>query len=493
MANRECCTTQSSALSPSSRAIVSLPHGVTSEDTNFAAVVVDHPRGKSLAHIARHAFTVYYRLSTGVLLFNIAGLIVLVCQTTDWSDDPPLVHLSTAAAANATAALLIRQDFVINLLFKTCWLVPHVVPLRIRCMLAKIYEYGGVHTGAGISSTLWFFLFTGCLTQQYVCHELSDTGIVCTAYILSCLLASVCTVAHPKFRSLFHNTFENVHRWGGYMSLILFWIELALFAAMESISIGSAMLRLPATWLLLIASILAVLPWLRLRKVVVEAEFLSKQAIRLYFPETTPIGGYGVKISNSPLTEWHSFASIPSRNTAILPVYLKKQPQPSSTSSVLIANAGDWTNKTIHAPRSHYYIKGLPTTGFLSTARLFRRIVLVTTGSGIGPCLSVILDFPYNNSKHTPSTSTHIIWSTPDPLVSYGKDICDLVAGVDGKALIWNTREKGRPDLFALALEAFDREKAEAVFVISNRRVTKELVVKLRDREVPAFGPIFDS
>jgi len=124
-------------------------------------------------------------------------------------------------------------------------------------------------------------------------------------------------------------------------------------------------------------------------------------------------------------------ACIPSRNGG------------RSGGSILISNAGDWTGSTIANPRPYYWVKGIPVTGVLCMARLFRSVVIVTTGSGIGPCLGVMQDIP--------DTKVRVIWSTPDSERTFGRGILDAVKEMDPQAVIWDTRTKGRPDLVKMA------------------------------------------
>jgi NAD(P)H-flavin reductase len=180
-----------------------------------------------------------------------------------------------------------------------------------------------------------------------------------------------------------------------------------------------------------------------------------------------------MRISDAPLKEWHSFACIPSRDGG------------KSGGSVLISNAGDWTRKTILNPRPYYWVKGVPVTGVLCMARIFKSIIIVTTGSGIGPCLGVMQDIP--------NTSVRVIWSTPNPLQTYGLGITEAVKATDPQAIIWDTKKKGRPDLVRLAWDLWTEERAEAIFVISNPKLTRKVVYGMESRGVPAFGPIWDS
>lgn len=120
-------------------------------------------------------------------------------------------------------------------------------------------------------------------------------------------------------------------------------------------------------------------------------------------------------------------------------------------------------------------------------ARLFRSVIVVTTGSGIGPALAVIQDIPSRGTR------CRVIWSTPSPEVTYGKGICDAVHAVDQEAVIIDTRKEKRPDLVQRAWELYCREEAEAVFIISNPKLTRKVVYGLEGRGVPAYGPIWDS
>jgi len=259
------------------------------------------------------------------------------------------------------------------------------------------------------------------------------------------------------------------------MSLLLFWPELVLFAnsitqGQQSKSLVIILIRFPAFWLLLISSIHVILPWLRLHKISVQAEYLSNHVIRLHFKEKVQPFVI-LRISDAPLREWHSFACIPDRD--------------SSGGSILISDAGDWTRKTIQAPKEYYYIKGIPVIGVLCMAQIFHTVVIVTTGSGIGPCLGTIQDIP--------NTACRVVWSTSSPWQTYGKGICNDVLRVDNQAVIIDTRVTGRPNLVQLAYNLYIESQAEAVFCISNRKLTRKVVYGMESRGVPAFGPIWDS
>lgn len=183
-----------------------------------------------------------------------------------------------------------------------------------------MYELGGVHSGAAVSSILWFAIFTGFLTKSVVDFstpkwETKDPAIVVLTYVLLFVLILVSITAYPSCRFKAHNTFEWVHRWGGWFSLALFWAEIVLFAHTNrgDEKLALVLVKLPAFWFLLISSCHTILPWLRLHKMKVTPEKLSDHAIQLHFKEKVPLFT-GLRISKTPLGEWHSFASIPARD-----------------------------------------------------------------------------------------------------------------------------------------------------------------------------------
>jgi NAD(P)H-flavin reductase len=179
---------------------------------------------------------------------------------------------------------------------------------------------------------------------------------------------------------------------------------------------------------------------------------------------------YGLKVSDKPLTEWHAFATIP-------------EPDGKGFSFV-VSKAGDWTTKTINEPPKKLWTRGFPVHGPLYGARLFRQIVVVATGSGIGPCMSLFVDN---------KIPRRILWSTRDPEKTYGAGIIDAVKKADPNAVIWNTSEKGYPDVVMETYRLYVESGAEAVYVISNPKVTRKVQFGLESRGIAVYGPIFDS
>ena len=117
-------------------------------------------------------------------------------------------------------------------------------------------------------------------------------------------------------------------------------------------------------------------------------------------------------------------------------------------------------------------------------ATLFNSVVLVGTGSGIGPLLGHV---------QNPACRFRLVWSTPTPATTFGQDVVDAVYNADAGAIIYDTRLLGRPDLVKLTWHAVHEFSAEAVIVIANEKVTQKIVYGMEARGVPAFGAIWDS
>jgi ferredoxin-NADP reductase len=151
----------------------------------------------------------------------------------------------------------------------------------------------------------------------------------------------------------------------------------------------------------------------------------------------------------------------------------------------LVSRAGDWTSARIKCPPKHIWKRGVLIYGFAYAMRVFKRVIVVTTGSGIGPCLSFLGD------ENRPAL--RVVWQTRAPLRTYGRDVFNLVKKLDDDPVIIETNQSGRVDMLPIIRRLYTEFEAEAVCVISNPVVTKRVVFDLESGGIPAFGPIFDS
>ena len=436
--------------------------------------------GRLLRNIRWTWFSVYHRLHMLVLLPNILTMIVLGADHKLLSLAPSEIAL--AVAVNITAAVLIRQELVINMLFAFFGKCPHWVPLRIRRSVAKIYHLGGVHSGAAIAATVWytilnFVVLKGYLQTHDVASSEENLPIAIVTFMTDLLFIGIITLALPRLRAKFHNAFEVVHRFAGWTAVALFWVQLFLLAEVQrkrltpTPSLASMIYRSPLLYLMIVVTISLVLPWLRLRKVSVVSEPLSSHAIRLHFDYANLPLCAAPRFSHSPLKEWHAFAGIPEDDGVGF--------------SIIVSKAGDWTSQLISSPPKSIWVRGIPARGVLHIAPIFKRLVLVATGSGIGPILSLLT---------ARGIKCRILWSTKDPVKTYRQRILDDVLIADRDAIVVNTSGgQTRPDLVQEAHDLYKDSDAEAIFVISNPTVTRKVVFGLESRGLPTFAPIFDS
>ncbi|KAJ5517008.1 hypothetical protein N7527_008568 [Penicillium freii] len=458
------------------------------------------PRRKRFAHFRYVLFTVYRRLFTVVFCANLAVFLYVMIS------DRQLLALVNATAVNLVACGLARHPMMVNAIYRVICSIPRSAPLSLRRRCAKAAHYGGVHSGCGTASLVWYIGFVALLSQIYWTHSPISTKTdaefspapIAVAYIILVLLFVMVVVAYPTFRRRMHDYFELTHRFTSWLILALFVALVMIFAhessGAEQVTLGHFLVTLPAFWLLIAAIVAVAHPWLLLRRVPVKAEPLSSHAVRLSFDFKPIEFAKGVQVSKHPLRDWHSFAGFPdpipggekpvARNARGKKPFVKGHGHKRSW-SIVVSKAGDWTADTIREPPTHLWKRGSLMRGVGYGLRVFDRIIIVTTGSGIGPCLGFLGD------KNRPLIK--VIWQTRNPLQTYGQDVIDLVHQMGPDPIIFDTSRDGRVDMLPVVRQQLKEFKAEAVFVISNPKMTQDIVYEFESQGIPAYGPIFDS
>lgn len=441
-----------------------------------AHVAVD-PQLPFLRRALKHPRLMHYnRLVALVMMVNL-GWAAYGSTAANWwtADGADLGALALTAQTNLAAAVLFRQPYVINAL---AWLVtrPHPSwPLRVRWMLGKYYHFGGLHVGGAVAGTLWYLVLVVSMIRDAVAGvgEASHAHLVLGVTIATTFTVMV-VMALPRMRAAQHDRFEVTHRFCGWAALLLVWVNTLLIVdgGRGSDSLGSALPAAPAFWLVLLSVVLAVWPWLLLRRVPVTVERPSSHAVILRLDHgLAPAVGTTRPISRRPFVGWHHFANVPAAPGA-------------AGYRMLVSRAGDWTSAVIDDPPTHVWVRGIPTVGVANVRKLFTKVVFVATGSGIGPLLGHLLDT---------SVPSRLVWVTKNPRQTYGDAFVDEILAAQPDALIWDTGRRGKPDVFQLARAAHLESGAEAVICVANREVTEQVVHGLEKRGIPAFGPIWDS
>lgn len=431
---------------------------------------ITEPRGYNWRRVTRHpALMEYNRL---VVLVAIANIAVFIAGLQDgrWFSESgfALNAIADMALINLSLGILIRQQRIINALFWLATRIPTSWPLWIRWGAGKVFHFGGFHSSSTVSGTIWFaFLLYAMIANRVSGAALpSDLTLLLSASMIALLVVLVIT-AQGNFRARHHNTFEKIHRFVGWTVLALFWAQ--------TISIThdtqGTLLETPAFWTLCLITLSIISPWLTLKRVKVEIAKPSNHAVLAKFNYgDTPFPGSSNAISHTPFGEYHAFANIPSPGE---PGY-----------RLAISRAGDWTGDFIENPPSHVWVKGITTSGVARIEVLFKKVVYVGTGSGIGPILPHLLAGKVPNK---------VIWSTRNPRKTYGEAFVKEIENSTENPIIWDTDAQGKPDLTALTLKAVEESGAEAVIVISNQKLTRKLVHDMESFGIPAYGAIWDS
>ncbi|KAF8990181.1 hypothetical protein BDQ17DRAFT_1433949 [Cyathus striatus] len=454
----------------------SLKHKELIADYTIRDALPEKTGNRLTRYLDHNFFSTYRKIFTVIFFANLAAFIAFVVKT---NGVPEAADVASATSANLMVSILFSQENFVNLVYEICVAAPHSLPVSIRRRLAKVFHYGGAHSGAGTAAVVWYILYTALATRDFIRNSSSDAkASLITSYILVTMFVFILLAAHPRFRVRFHNYFEALHRFSGWAALVTFWTHNILAAKasanQEGITLGIYLIRSPNFWFLCVSTSCTFLSWGRLRRHDVYPEVLSDHAIRLHFNYRPMQPFYGLKVSTRPLFELHAFATIPDED----------ENGKINGFSVLISNAGDWTRKAIKEPPRQLWVQGYPLHGLLYTSKLFRQIVVVETGSGIGPCLSLL---------YAIVTPRRILWSTPNPELTYGRSIMQSVLKADNQAIVWNTREHGRSDMVALTYQLVQECSAEAVYIISNPKVTRKVIYGMETRGIPAYGAIFDS
>jgi hypothetical protein len=470
-----------------------LPHHVWNwqrlQDLKTAHPLPPAPRTarKSWISVPRYRGMTFYRwLMVLVILANIAVVAGLLGHTRPESS---LYYgqAATAVSANLTMAVLMRQEHVINLLFDLACAIPNRTSLGVRRIAAKLaYNNGGMHSGTAISAFIWYIAYAVLVCQQFQGSRTQSQAVLAVTICLIVLFIILILMSHPKIRRKYHDVWERSHRYGGWTAVALVWAQLFLLVVAskgtEHHPLSSRLIRLPSFWLLILITLCLIYPWLRVKRLPVNATKLSDHATQLRFTDRHLPSCRGVRLAHNPLVECHGFATIPDPSTG-----------PSSGAKekgyrIIISHAGDFTRGMIRSPPSHIWMRGAPTTGVMRLSSLFSPIVIVATGSGIGPCLSFLNVYA---GRH----DMRVLWSARSPDTTYGAEIVRNVLAADERAVIVDTKGEGmgKVDLVGLTWALVRECKAEAVMCISNPNVTGEVVYRMEAMGVAAFGPVFDS
>lgn len=334
---------------------------------------------------------------------RLAGLVIAANLTFLWAAWPLSTRtLGHAALANLALAVIVRQQYVVNLLFRLATWPPPTWPLKIRWTLGKVYHFGGLHVGGALAGTAWFLALTATTPNG---------PLTAVGWTLLALLALVIATALPPSAPATMTTSRR---------------STASAAGPPSPCSGRTPCCRPRDRRHWRCSRWSPSAWRCPGYGCARWPYASNgPPPTSCWPASTtarPFAGSSTAISRSPLREWHSFANVPAPG------------EPGFR--LTISRAGDWTGAFIDDLPAKVWVKGITTAGVANIETLFTKVVYVATGSGIGPCL------PHLLAAEVPS---RLVWATRDPRTTYGDALVDEILAVQPHALIWDTRGAASP------------------------------------------------
>ncbi|CAF2103144.1 unnamed protein product [Rotaria magnacalcarata] len=377
-----------------------------------------------------------------------------------------IIHISggTISICELLFGVLVRNEIFIALLHRIVALVP-CFKYELNRMLHCI---GGLHVSSAICAFLWLLIS--------LIFELHGLGARITGGIISFLIVFISLTAIPIVRRRFHNIFEHIHRYAGWTTLIILVIHVIFLQLDKFDSFSTETLFNAPVLILVVIVIIIFLPWICIRKVVVQYNQPSKDLTVITFPSAFYPYGSTTRISLDG-HEWHAFA------IALTDPWTNQH-------SILVAIAGDWTKKLAENCRAnqlpeHIWIRKIKGLGFMYSIHAYRKVLIVCTGAGIAPALPYIKD-------SLPTTHVHLLWIEKQHQRIYGDYVWNLVQNTYPHFTLHDTSVSGRPGV-QLVEDHFWKTESEAVFVVSNEKFTVEVANALWRKDIPCFGALFDS
>lgn len=414
-------------------------------------------------------FDFYRQLFTLAFLLNLAALVAVTQRKFGYARG----NVYSFALGNLLASILCRNEAALRVLY---WLAVKTLfwtPIRIRNFVTAIFvNLGGIHAGCSTAGLMWTIYAVVISFRSHVYPK----EILAFAILTPIALAISIAVAMPYVRHNHHDTFEQFHRFVGWLGLAYLWILVILLGswnpALQKYQSDIHWAKKQEFWYSVILSAMIVAPWLSLQKIPIKVSAPSAKTAFLTFPGGCYTGLLG-RLSRSPWLEWHAFGIISEGPMAF-------------THHMLVVAQGDWTRALISDPPTHVWTRGLKFAGLPYLAEMYERGVIVATGAGIGVTLSVYLQT---------KGYFHLIWIGSDIEKTYGEDIMGLIKkAVKGDRMtLVDTKKVGRPDTVQLIDNVYRKIDAQVVFITSNPKGTELIVGGCRERGMTAFGPLFDS
>ena len=357
-----------------------------------------------------------------------------------------------ASLVNFVIAIAARHDGIVRGAFVLGRLV------RSYGLHQLTYHLGQLHRAVAMAGTMWFAIAL-VVAGASGAYAVAAIGVA----VLPILVAMMWTARDTR-RHRRHESFEFVHRYGG-------WTALAILTGLVAQQAHGVLVQ-PSVLLMVALLALVVHPWIGVKRVRCEVLAVTDQVVIVALPGPRSRGEF-VRVSREG-REWHSFAVATSGGEG------------AGRYCLVIRRAGDWTERLardVECGRqpSHLLVRRMRGCGFMYHAQTYGRALIVATGAGIGPVL------PYLLGRAT--GQCECLWIGRDHRAAMGDDLVSRVLAGGNVTLLDSS--SGRPDIGAHV--AAHAPRFDAVFVVSNEQVRDEVARVCQELDVPWYGPTFDS
>lgn len=373
---------------------------------------------------------------------------------------------SIMVAVNILITVLIRNEPFLHLLYYL--VVKGSREMRNssfkRVIHRMLHMNGDLHVSSAIWAVVWLSLYL-----YYSVHNIDSRSITLISAVILMLLIMIMS-AQRYVRHRCHNIFELIHRYVGWSLLVVFLVMLIY------LHIGNLIYMLfDPTFILYVIIVCTVLsPWFFVRRVDLRGKVNCTEGVVILTLPGAPKAGTFVRLSHN-LIEWHAF-SIASRS------------KNEEEYEVIIAPAGDWTKDLLDQCNNseqpkYIWIRTILSPGFMRSVMAYRKVLCIGTGGGIAPILSFLANTDHDH--------VHILWIAKQFESYYGASLVELLSN-RSNTVLWDTGN-GRPNTFDIVKDYCNDQDIDAVFIVSNQKLTFQLVHDLSQDNIISYGAVWDS
>ena len=322
----------------------------------------------------------YWLWQLPVIILNIT--LILIWNYTHNSKHPiiQLTELGYLAVGPVLCCALIRDKIFLWIIY---WIIKQTVKLTCFTKEGRYHLFrsadciGGLHSSFGVTGLIWniIYAFGTYHRERYINWRVS------TAFCLPIIFISICFIGLPCFRHWFHNSFERIHRYLSWFSLIVLIIHVILVNIhqynMNLLTWNDFYKNTPIIFTIFLI-VITIYPWLIIHYIKGNniKVYPANKSVAIILPIKSPIGSV-CKLSLDWI-EFHVMGICPFGNT-----------KDEAKSLILMKNLGDWTGYILHKSLNgdiynhNFWCHRIKSPNFTQGLYNWNRVFFMVTGSGI--------------------------------------------------------------------------------------------------------------